>query len=241
MRKASIFLFVLTVFLAFTTTASAFLIFDRGLPTANLNNAAGSSRSNVAWAFGPDTSGYWVAGDDFSISGSGTYHVDTISVWAMMYNNQPLSATTLWFGAENGALSNIGPAAAVVDASYAGGIDYQGSSGSFIKFSRLDFAVNQDISAGTTYQFFLDNAFLVSSNAALSGSTQQGADDYMRALWVNGPDLTVESWQSLGSGWDKNSDANVQVYGAPVPVPAAVWLLGTGLAGLACIRRRFQK
>jgi len=27
----------------------------------------------------------------------------------------------------------------------------------------------------------------------------------------------------------------------PVPIPAAVWLLGSGLLGLAGIRRRFRK
>jgi hypothetical protein len=41
-----------------------------------------------------------------------------------------------------------------------------------------------------------------------------------------------------------NNSANVITYAqsdAPVPIPAAVWLLGSGLLGLTGIRRRFQK
>lgn len=42
-------------------------VVDRGLPDDNLNNAAGASRSNVAWAF----YGGWVAGDDFTVGQPG--------------------------------------------------------------------------------------------------------------------------------------------------------------------------
>ena len=60
--------------------ASAALLLDRGLPTANLNNDAGASRSNVQWAFGSDAQGMWLAGDDFTLGGQGNYNVTTISV-----------------------------------------------------------------------------------------------------------------------------------------------------------------
>jgi hypothetical protein len=49
--------------------------------------------------------------------------------------------------------------------------------------------------------------------------------------------------QELGLGI--GDDANLLVTGTfdftPVPVPAAIWLLGSGLAGLAGLRRRAQK
>ena len=72
-----------------------------------------------------------------------------------------------------------------------------------------------------TFQFFLDgpieasvdgyrNAFLHASNAALSGSLQEGADDIL--LWF-APDDNVYGWYSDFPGvWDKRSDFNVQVF-----------------------------
>lgn len=47
--------------------AQSTLVCDRGLPTANLNNAAGANRSNVAWSFGND----WITGDDCTIGAAG--------------------------------------------------------------------------------------------------------------------------------------------------------------------------
>jgi len=44
----------------------------------------------------------------------------------------------------------------------------------------------------------------------------------------------------LGAGWDKTSDANVEVFGSAVPIPAAVLLLGPGIMGLTAVRRRLK-
>ncbi len=41
----------LLILLAISGSVNAIVIVDRGLPTDNLNNAAGASRSDVAWAF----------------------------------------------------------------------------------------------------------------------------------------------------------------------------------------------
>ena len=35
--------------------------------------------------------------------------------------------------------------------------------------------------------------------------------------------------------------ASITAYHTPVPIPAAAWLLGSGLIGLVAIRRRFKK
>ena len=43
------------------------LVVDRGLPAENLNNAAGSNRSNVAWGF----NGAFHTGDTFSLPSTG--------------------------------------------------------------------------------------------------------------------------------------------------------------------------
>ncbi|MBU0965664.1 MAG: VPLPA-CTERM sorting domain-containing protein [Proteobacteria bacterium] len=47
------------------------------------------------------------------------------------------------------------------------------------------------------------------------------------------------------SGWwvvpqDSGLGVYARIYGNPVPVPGAVWLLGTGLAGLAAVRKKFR-
>ena len=59
--------------LAFADT----MVVDRGLPTTNLNNAAGDNRSNVGWA---DTPAYDFYGDTFTLPGgnSAVYAVHTI-------------------------------------------------------------------------------------------------------------------------------------------------------------------
>jgi hypothetical protein len=60
------------------------MVFDRGLPINNLNNAAGSNRSNVAWGDSPTpSSGYnWGYGDDFSFGGTGqSYQITDLRVW----------------------------------------------------------------------------------------------------------------------------------------------------------------
>lgn len=73
------------VLLLGATQAHAVTVVDRGLPTANLNNAAGANRSNVAWDF----QGYgWFAGDDFTIAGTGKYKIDSITFWLV-----PIRAT----------------------------------------------------------------------------------------------------------------------------------------------------
>jgi hypothetical protein len=236
-------LLALAAVISFPGIASATLLFDRGLPTANLNNDAGDNRSNVAWAFPSDANGSWLAGDDFKLGGTTSYNVDTISVWSMS------STGSLWFGSAGGTITNLGQAALSTKVTYSNGQSYQGYSGTFRDMYQLDFNVNRVLSGATTYQFFLDGpitgttyAFLHSSNSALSGSRQDGADNlFLYANVFNGSVVEVGSMTSLGNGWDKASDGNVRVNGSPVPVPAAVWLLGTGLVGLFGVRRRFTK
>lgn len=232
------------------------LIFDRGLPTANLNNGAGANQSNVAWADEESSatpSDTYLVGDDFTLGGSGTYHVSDIRIWTV---TDPSTNSMSLLGGLNGSATygSISASPTVTDTTYAGGLDYETQSGTFDQIYQLDFAVNLNLTAGQTYNFFLDssyqgsgstyiNAFLLASNAALSGSTQQGADGLYDFLDIGpGGVESVDPVDSAVDGWNKSSDINVQVYGTATPVPSSVKgsLALLGILGVAGLKRRTQ-
>jgi VPDSG-CTERM motif len=255
-RKAAI--------LALTTVAltSAFSLFadsiivDRGLPTANLNNSAGANRANIAWAAGLYTpNAYAVVGDSFQNTSANMWSIDTIRLWS----TSPLNAVALWAGiAGSGVYGST--AGTISAATYAvndgnGHNTFQGaSSGSYYNLWQLDFAVNATLAPGQTYDFFLDGTgntdlgsdgkplvipYVHASNAALSGSTQQGADGLMLSATVqNGILGSINSWSSQGASWDKASDVNVQVFGAVPDGGTTATLLGGVLSALAVLRRK---
>jgi hypothetical protein len=233
------------------------MLVDRGLPTANLNNAAGASRSNVAWAdfeSSATPSEYWLAGDDFTVGGSGSYQVNTIRVWTI----DSSAGLSLVGGADGGAMSLLSNSYTATPVTYVGGQIYEGSAARHEIF-QLDFAVNMTVNAGQTVDFFLDGPFnagsggflspyLHASNAALSGSPQDGSDDTFKWLHVNGGQV-VETWNSgtgtgtsgFSAGWDKASDGNVQVFGSAVPLPSSALGGLTLLGGLALRTRRARR
>jgi hypothetical protein len=220
------------------------ILLDRGLPTDNLNNAAGANRSNVAWAFTQYTSpDYWLVGDTFTNTSSQTWTINSIRLWTVGQTD-----TAILRGGFAGSTIGV-----ISDATYADPSSslYQGSSGSFIPMHQIDFTVNITLGAGQTYDFFLDGSgseagivvpFVHASNAALSGSPQDGADNLM--LYANVLNGSVDAgsvgaWTSLGDGWDKPSDVNVQVFGSVPEGGSTVAMLGSVLVVLALLRRRF--
>ena len=226
------------------TSANAALLVDRGLPTINLNNDAGSNRSNVAWVDGgTDPADYWMVGDTIKNTSSSTWTIDTIRLWTV----GATGTTALWGGIDGSTIGLASASGTASPATYSDASTYQGSSGAPKGMFQIDFGVNITLAAGQIYDFFLNGTggqytipFAHASNAALSGSPQDGADGSM--LWgevVSGVfnQTSVQSWTSLNNGWDKASDVNVQAFGT-VPEPATLALFGLALAGFAFSRRK---
>jgi hypothetical protein len=241
-------------------TASADLLFDRGLPTANLNNAAGSNRSNFGlFKLYPDPypTSYQVYGDDFVISGSGTYHIDTARIWVIFGSANPSDYNLkLWGCMEGDTAQMVSSSFTSTVATYAGGIGYERFDGTaWPIFYQIDFTVNQDVEAGQKYQFFVDagaplldrgsgyaTPYLHSSIADLSGSTQEGAEGkvWLLTLTNGNPDgipvqTTYTSYPDYAPTFAP-VDANIQLYGSQIPLPSTIYLIGSGLLGLAGLR-----
>lgn len=228
------------------------MVVDRGLPTANLNNVAGASRSNVSWALG---SPYFI-GDTFTLGGAAgtSYTINSLQTWVIARDGAPLSAT-LYTGrgaAADMATTSIAPTFDLV--SYADGSTYQTPSGAFRSIYSVTFSgLNIVAGAGEIISFGVDgvnqggyNFFNHASNAALSGSTQASADNVMSYYYHDGADaLYYAPFDSNGNGFDKSSDINVRVFATVTPAAAAVpepatWgmmILGFGVVGAAMRRR----
>lgn len=244
MRLLFTTLFLMVLVLSTSGIALASLLYDRGLPTINLNNISGSNRSNVAWV---DEDPLLLPGDSAIAFGSSMWHIDTVRLWAVSVsdNLNTLTGLSLWAGSSINSLGVFSTYTTDI-VKYADDQTYQGYSGANRTIFQIDFTINQDITAGK-YYFFLkglrdnnNNAFLHASNADLSGSNQDGADDLFQWLKLDatGGILAIQSWDSYGDGWDKSSDANIQVFGSVVPEPATMLLFGLGLLGVAGIGRR---
>ena len=103
--------------------------------------------------------------------------------------------------------------------------------------------LSQDVllSAETMYAILLTNDLLYSSPSDPYRNTgidvQWDSNPYDRGgLW----NFHEGQWISWPYG-DPNTDAAFETWMKPVPVPATILLFGSGLAGLAGLRRKFRK
>jgi hypothetical protein len=279
-----VMLFAVGCFGLANTQASVLLV-DRGLPTANLNNAAGADRSNVNWGFTPNNT--YFSGDDFQLP-TGQWRIDSLTIWGSagapgdtsFHLADRYTQITLYGGLATDGVSAIASGSFVANTNvttnanivitpvtYAGGSNYQGSSGAYIQLWRVDFTnLGWVVDGNTLYQFGVqgltvssdDYWFNHASNAALGGVAADGADNLFR--WFDVTNLAQLDPPGTGShydnsfdsaativddgyygGWDKSSDINVEISGTAIPEPATivVWgLLGVAAAGYGVWRRR---
>jgi len=247
-----------------SSLAQASLIVDRGLPDENLNNAAGGDRSNVAWAFNDG----FLSGNDFTLGAlnpnAGKWRIDQIRVWTIGGESalgDRFSLLKLFMGADGStvpeaASANLTPESNSTDntnvevnkVSYADETVYQGSGGGLLNIWQLDF-FNLGLFDPGLHLFALGGegadspfTFMHASNAALSGTTQDGSDDRYRWFGGTASDASITTGNLLdsdGSGWDKSSDINIQVFATQVPAPSVIALMAVGLLGLRHqVRRR---
>ncbi|NEO77162.1 hypothetical protein [Moorena sp. SIO4G3] len=250
------------VMLGYTSNAQAEMLFDRGLPTENLNNVSGANRSNLRWTTDAQNQGF--SGDDFTIGNvEDTFFIDTIRTWmvpglsigdpdnlgdwfesltlltglAAEDDISPLASATL--DPNSNVTSN--PDITITQVPY---LDAAGSMydnfGDFVNIWQVDFNnLNWTIEGGTTYNFGVRGVgreipdfgifypwYNHASNAALSGSPQDGADNRYLQFDASGEFLNIID--SNGFGWDKSSDINVQIFGEATPktsVPEPVSVL----------------
>lgn len=252
--------------LVLAASAQADLVVDRGLPDLNLNNDAGSDRSNVAWGFFAP----YLSGDDFTLtSASNNFVIDRVRVWAVTGSasddqfvlEDRFDRLSLFLGKEDdGEVDRVATTTltgntpgnsnvTVSNVTYAtSGADYQGSGGGFLNIWQIDFE-NLGFYTGGQFLFSLggvpvgedDAVFSHASNAALSGTPQQGSDNQYRWFAGTADDTSITAGgfiDSQGNGWDKSSDINIQVFATDVPAPATLGLLAAGLLGFAGAARR---
>lgn len=77
---------------------------------------------------------------------------------------------------------------------------------------------------------------------SLQSQNSDGLDHMVTWRIVNTPSSWVIAWEDVYGGYDQDyTDLVVEVRITPVPIPGAVWLLGSGLIGIVGIRKKFKK
>ena len=218
------------------------LVFDRGLPQANLNNSSGSARSNVRWGWYHQ--GF--LGDDFTIGRPGEHWViDSIRTWAVpgvegavfphlgdyyqdvrLHFGQgdvtPVSSAQLKAGSDETSSPNI----QVTDASQNGAQTYD-DFGTPLHIFQIDFTnLNLAVDGGVKYRFGVwgngrpdpgatdeGKVFSWYNHASNAGLSGSRQDGADgRMLLFDAAGRSEGEHNAEGNGWDKTADINVQVF-----------------------------
>jgi hypothetical protein len=236
MKKLQIVIF--TISLAAALPASATLLVNRGLPTVQPS-------TDLSWADQESSvnpsGGYMDAGSSFTIGGSGTYTVTSITVWDVVTTSAGVPTGLSLLNASGSAISSSYTA---TPATY-GGVAYNpGNPDGYPSATlyQLNFTVDVSVSAGLAYDFFLDGPLTAYPDGNYYNS-------FLLYANYGGPDLVL--WlENIGSGSSPfvgtypgvSGDAYVEVSGAAVPEPTtmiagALLLLPFGASTLRILRK----
>jgi len=250
--KGAMMLLALPAFAADST-----LVVDRGLPQINLNNSSGPVRSNVRWGWNDhgflgDSFTVGRAGERWVIDSIRTWAVPGSAGQQPNQLGDFYQDIRLYFGKPTGDLTPLraasltagsndtgSPDIQITDASQ-GGAPLYDDFGTSLRVWQVDFSnLNLVVEGGVAYHFGVWGSgrpvpgsegksyewFNHASNAALSGAAQDSADNVMLLFDAGG--RYQGTFNTNGSGWDKSSDINVQVFAHPVRSSLRV---GAGLA-----------
>jgi hypothetical protein len=249
------------IFLAAAQLLSAGVIYQFPLPTTNLNQAAGAARTNASVVAVPD-----IAGDDFLLSNSVSYVVDSLTVWSIANSptsgpintlGQEFSSFTLYTGYTPDGLGatwtqvnsyslNSTQLNAAPRAYYTGTTDYQTlnpASGAYYPMYAVTFSgLNWSIPAGQVSYYGVGGVPIGSNTLALSASLYTSDPQYDPFLILTGNPWTPTSQGGADSisGFKGLAALNVSINGAAVPEPSTLGFLGLGIAALALKLRRRQ-
>jgi hypothetical protein len=215
------------------------LVVDRCLPQANLNDASGSARSNVRWAVPADgflgedfTIG--APGERWIIDSMRTWTVPGVRSADSLHLGDFYQDIRLYFGGPSADLTPVATARLTAGSESVGGANVRISEAAAplyddfgrsmrvwqVEFTRLNLPADGGVkyrfgvwgmgrsipgTDGKTYMWFNH-----ASNAALSGSPQDGADGVI--LQFDAAGRTAGELRFEGHGWDKSADINVQVF-----------------------------
>lgn len=266
-KKSAVKLLSFFLLVALATTAGAATLFERDLPSQNINWAAGSNRSNAAPIQGTIDPGGgpvpFLLGDDFTLGTSawGAWDLHSLTVWVVGNTvgggtlSSQFNAITLYGGPGGvdpiASLSGAALDAAATRVFYSGGLDYEslGSAGTFYPLYQLTFSGLNWLVPDNQLTYFavggdpigINTFNLHGSNAPLSGGIQDGADQAAVLFLQNAGQWTAT--YSLPAGYIQNYDLgvdiNVIIAGeAAVPEPSTFAFLGLGLCALSLKLRR---
>jgi hypothetical protein len=222
---------------------------NTGLPYTQVQPPGDLSwADSEATAVKADMGGYSDPGGSFTIGGSGSYTVTGITVWDVVTTTAGApTGLSLLGGVSTGSTFNtISSTYTATPGFYGDGLNYNpGNPDSYPPSTlyQVDFTVDLAVSAGSTYDFFLDGPYTYDTGLAADGLGPYSGPFLLCAnyntsdsvLWLENIDLSGTS-PSVGTYAGVTGDAY-----AEVSLPdggSALLLLGSSFAGLAWLRRK---